>query len=329
MALSERAAAREVVSVGRWVARGSSLRRCSSASNSGVKQAQEGIQGTLTQARKSFQSVLALPGRAIEAVASGPRRATQTVLDTQKAIVMHIEAFWARNVRYLAVGAAAVGAIVLWRAMFRTASLFVNLSHSVAEYSMLLLSLALAGFALLWLQRLYTISPDRVYAMAMRRLNREPGVLEVFGAPLTGTHVRAYVTAGGGLRIKNFRPKLASHRLHLVFPIKGSERRGLVSVNAKKMVSFPTASIKFKLLAIDVADTAGDTQRIYLEGNDRIYGKGSGKGLMRELRDPLLEALTARDQYDEEDDEDNAKLLEERREQERVQAEKEFKAGTY
>eukprot|EP00958_Prasinococcus_capsulatus_P018895 scaffold2261_cov405-Prasinococcus_capsulatus_cf.AAC.26 len=41
--------------------------------------------------------------------------------------------------------------------------------------------------------------------------------------------------------------------------------------------------------------------------------QGSGKGLMRELRDPLLEALTARDQYDEEDDEDNAKLLEERR----------------
>ena len=98
-------------------------------------------------------------------------------------------------------------------------------------------------------------------------------MLEVFGAPLTGTHVRAFVTAGGGLRMKNFKPKFASHRLHLVFPIKGSERRGLVSINAKKMVQFPSASIKFKMLAIDVADSGGDTDRIYLEGGDRIYGK--------------------------------------------------------
>ena len=41
--------------------------------------------------------------------------------------------------------------------------------------------------------------------------------------------------------------------------------------------------------------------------------QGSGKGLMTELRDPLLEAMTAREQYDEEDDEDTARLLLERR----------------
>ena len=58
--------------------------------------------------------------------------------------------------------------------MFRTASLFVNLSHSIAEYSMLLLALGSAAFAVLWLQRLYTINPDTVYKMAMRRLNSDP-----------------------------------------------------------------------------------------------------------------------------------------------------------
>ncbi len=41
----------------------------------------------------------------------------------------------------------------------------------------------------------------------------------------------------------------------------------------------------FKLLAVDVPSAAGPEQRIYLEGDERIYNRGS---VMRELRDPFL-----------------------------------------
>jgi hypothetical protein len=50
------------------------------------------------------------------------------------------------------------------------------------------------------------VNPDTVYQIAMRKLNTSAAVLEVIGAPLTGTDVRAYFLSGGGLRIKNFRP---------------------------------------------------------------------------------------------------------------------------
>jgi hypothetical protein len=52
----------------------------------------------------------------------------------------------------------------------------------------------------------YRVNPDMVYPIAMRKLNTSAAVLEVMGAPLTGTDVRAYVMSGGGLCIKNFRP---------------------------------------------------------------------------------------------------------------------------
>lgn len=41
----------------------------------------------------------------------------------------------------------------------------------------------------------------------------------------------------------------------------------------------------FKLLALDVPSAAGPEQRIYLEGDEKIYNRGS---VIRELRDPFL-----------------------------------------
>lgn len=80
----------------------------------------------------------------------------------------------------------------------------------------------------------FTISPDKVYRMAMRRLNTSAEILEVMGAPLTGTDLRAYVMSGGGLTLKKFKPNIRSRRCFVIFPIKGSERKGLVSVEVKK-----------------------------------------------------------------------------------------------
>lgn len=68
----------------------------------------------------------------------------------------------------------------------------------------------------------------------MRKLNTSAAILEVMGAPLTGTEVRAYVMSGGGPRLKNFKLRLSGKRCFLIFPVRGSERRGLVSVEVKK-----------------------------------------------------------------------------------------------
>ena len=40
--------------------------------------------------------------------------------------------------------------------------------------------------------------------------------------------------SGGGPKLKDFKFKLGGKRCFLIFPIKGSERRGLVSVEVKK-----------------------------------------------------------------------------------------------
>lgn len=58
------------------------------------------------------------------------------------------------------------------------------------------------------------------------------GVLEVMGTPLKGTELRAYVMSGG-VRLKNFKLRVGK-RCFLIFPIRGSQRNGLVSVEVKK-----------------------------------------------------------------------------------------------
>ncbi len=52
---------------------------------------------------------------------------------------------------------------------------------------------------------------------------------------MAGSDLRAYVMTGGGLRIKHLKPRLRSRRLQMIFPLSGTERRGLVSLEAKKV----------------------------------------------------------------------------------------------
>lgn len=54
------------------------------------------------------------------------------------------------------------------------------------------------------------------------------------GAPLAGSEVRAYVLTGGKLKLKGLRPKMRSSRVQMIFPLRGTERRGLVSLETKK-----------------------------------------------------------------------------------------------
>lgn len=57
---------------------------------------------------------------------------------------------------------------------------------------------------------------------------------QVLGAPVAGSDVRASVTTGGGLRLRGLVPAIRPRRLQMIFPLSGADRRGLVSLEAKK-----------------------------------------------------------------------------------------------
>ena len=63
------------------------------------------------------------------------------------------------------------------------------------------------------------------------------------GAPVAGSEVRAYVMTGGGLRFKGWLPRYRARRVQMIFPLKGTDKRGLVSLEAKKRkVGMPCTS---------------------------------------------------------------------------------------
>ncbi|KAF3782729.1 hypothetical protein EJ110_NYTH24452 [Nymphaea thermarum] len=258
---------------------------------------------------REFSKLLARPLEAVRSTFSGYREAT----------ALHIEAFWKRNYLVL-VGAVGVGlCLLLWRIMFGVANMFVGLSEGMAKYGFLALASAIVAFTGIYVRSRFTVNPDRVYRMAMRRLNTSAGILEVMGAPLSGTDVRAYVMSGGGLRIKNFKPRLSSKRCFLIFPISGSERKGLVSVEVKKK----KGQYDMRLLAVDIPVTTGADQRLFLVGNEEEYKIGGG--LIYELRDPIIKAMAAEkefediDQKEEEEEAERELQEEERKRQEEIE----------
>ncbi|KAG9155122.1 hypothetical protein Leryth_011098 [Lithospermum erythrorhizon] len=242
-----------------------------------------------------------------------------TFLKYKGAVGLQIEAFWKRNF-LLVVGAGGVFVcIVLWRVLFGIANTFVGLSEGMAKYGFLALSTAIVAFAGLYLRSRYTINPDKVYRMAMTKLNTSAGILEVMGAPLSGTDLRAYVMSGGGITLKQFKPRFRGKRCFLIFPIRGSERKGLVSVEVKNK----KGQYDMKLLAVDIPMASGPDQRLFLIGDEEEYRIGGG--LISELRDPVVRAMAAtkefEDRDDQEDEEDEERELQEaeRKHQEEVE----------
>ncbi|XP_058006848.1 uncharacterized protein LOC110657639 [Hevea brasiliensis] len=159
---------------------------------------------------------------------------TSTFSRYSEAVGLQIDAFWKKNFIFLLGAGGVVLCALLWRVMFGIANTFIGLSEGMAKYGFLALSSAIVAFSGLYICSRITINPDRVYRMAMRKLNTSAGILEVMGAPSTGAELRAYVMSGGGITLKNFKPRLRSKCSFLIFPIRGSERKGLVSVEVKK-----------------------------------------------------------------------------------------------
>lgn len=229
----------------------------------------------------------------VKAVIGRPLSAARSAFfHYQEAIGLQLDAFWKRNSLILLGAGGVLLCALLWRLMFGVASTFVVLSEGMAKYGFFALSAAMVSFSGLYLRSRFTINPDKVYRMAMRRLNTSAGILEVMGAPLSGTDLRAYVISGGGLLLKNFKPVLKSKRCFLIFPIRGSERKGLVSVEVKKK----KGQYDMKLLAVDVPMATGHDQRLFLIGDEQEYRVGGG--LISELRDPVVRAMAAAKEFE-------------------------------
>uniref|UniRef100_A0A5B7BXM2 Import inner membrane translocase subunit n=1 Tax=Davidia involucrata TaxID=16924 RepID=A0A5B7BXM2_DAVIN len=243
----------------------------------------------------------------------------------REAIGLQIEAFCKRNYLVLLGAGGLMACILLWRVLFGVANTFVGLSEGMAKYGFLALSSAIVAFAGLYLRSRFTINPDKVYRMAMRRLNTSAGILEVMGAPLSGTNLRAYVMSGGGITLKNFKPGLRSKRCFLIFPIRGSERKGLVSIEVKNR----NGQYDMKLLAVDIPMSTGPDQRLFLIGDEEEYRVGDG--LISELRDPVVKAMAATKEFEDrdqmEDEEDAERELQEAESRHREEIEKLEKGG--
>lgn len=231
----------------------------------------------------------------------------EVLLRYREAVGLQMEAFWSRNYLILVGAGAAALCIVLWRIMFGVASTFVGLSEGMAKYGFLALATAMVAFSGMYLRSRFTINPDKAYRIAMRKLNTNAGILEVMGAPLSGTDLRAYVMSGGGPKLKKFKLRFGGKRCFLIFPIRGSERKGLVSVEVKKK----KGQYDMKLLAVDIPMSNGPDQRLFLIGNEEEYRIGGG--LISELRDPIVKAMAAEKEFevldDKEEEEDEAREL--------------------
>ncbi|KAL0321740.1 UNVERIFIED_CONTAM: hypothetical protein Scaly_2470400 [Sesamum calycinum] len=239
----------------------------------------------------------------------------------KEGIGLQIEAFWMRNHLVILGAGGFCVCILLWRVFFGIASTFVGFSEGMAKYGFLALSSAMVAFAGLYLHAKFIINPDKVYRMAMRKLNTSASVLEVMGAPLTGTDLRAYVMSEGGITLQNFKPRLRSKRCFLIFPVQGSERKGLVSVEVKKkkgqvngfqspvpirctLFEWILQKYDMRLLAVDIPMASGPDQRLFLMGDNEEYKIGGG--LISELRNPVVKALAAAKEFEARDDKEDA-----------------------
>jgi len=229
------------------------------------------------------------------------KQAQQDVRDSSLRVAREtLAGLWAANKHVIVGLAVSVAIYYVWRTTYGVVSLFLDLSETFAELGVLAVTVAAAlGLGLYVRDERARINPSKLYRMAMTKMNTSPTVLDVMGAPLTGSHLQASVLSGGGVRVKGYGLKVRSKRLHMIFPVSGPEARGVVSIEAKKK----RGRHKFKLLAVDVVRNDGHEERIFLEGSDSLYNRG---GILSELRDPFLKVAAAQSMYEREDDEEDA-----------------------
>ena len=245
---------------------------------------------------------------------------------------LHADAFWQAHGPKIVGLAAACATYAAWKATSALGRAVAGASLTPGQTLLAAAAaVALVAGASAAVRARYALSPDTVYRQALARLNSDPGVLELMGAPLAGSPARALVQTGGGLRLggggglnaatspsRSFLgiplPTPRPRRIQMVFPLAGPSRRGLAAVEAKKR----GGRLVFRVLAVDVpveragmplgfASSPGGAptkaspyweHRIFLEGDDAAYSRG---GVFAALRGPFSQALALRRAHDEED----------------------------
>ena len=256
-------------------------------------------------------------------------RPMEAVGAARRALMLRVQSFYRNNAFTLTAIGTVMGSLLLWRVMYGTANLFINMSETFAELGLLVTSISVSALGVLYLRHRHALDPEAVYRLSMRALNQDPRVLELLGAPLEATELRAFVMSGGRLRVGgNLLPKISSRRCHLIFPLQGKDMRGIVSAEAKKK----RGKYVFKMLCVDVptvivprvgstqaphssstspSDREGEIYRIFLHGSQEEYDKGK---IMRELRDPFLQAAESENEHEIEEDSEELDEMRKRRE---------------
>lgn len=157
----------------------------------------------------------------------GPRAAASIMsgstslnpLTRARTTVMRCRAFAARHRGPIVLITGGVAVVAVWRGMLAAASLVTEATDAVTELTMLGLSVSLVVIGGWHLRQRSVVNAEHVYAATMRRLEQHHGLLEVLGAPIVGSELRALVTTKGGWRVSGMAPRWRPAKLHLVFPI--------------------------------------------------------------------------------------------------------------
>lgn len=106
-----------------------------------------------------------------------------------QAAALQLTALWQSQGGRISFAAALGASYLLYRITLPAASLF---SNAPSQHPFLAASLAAAGSVAVvaavagYVRARAAVNPERVYGLAMLKLNSHPGVLEVMGAPLAG-----------------------------------------------------------------------------------------------------------------------------------------------
>jgi len=216
----------------------------------------------------------------------------------QRALTLHLQAALTHHQTAVVGGVGALSTLALWRAFANVGSLFGASGGLVSEVELL----AAAGLVSLGgglaLRQRFWVEASAVERLALRALQRNPGVLEVLGAPLFRKGPSTAVELPGGITFtfRHWRPRVQASSVQVLFSVQGSEREGLVAARASKK----KGKYHFCLLAVDCPAQQHGHHRIFLAGDSQAYDQGGLVGAMTpllrhaaEVAAPELEAARA------------------------------------
>jgi hypothetical protein len=244
-----------------------------------------------------------------------------------QAAALQAAALWQAHSGKVSAAAALVAAYLLYQTALAAAGLISDAPETHPILAPILAaagSLAAVAAAAAGLRARTAVNADHVYRLALVKLNSHAGVLEVMGAPLAGSPVRAEVASGGGIYLSGpgggggaagglWPARRRPRRIQMAFGVTGSVRSGLALVAARKR----RGKYEFKLLAVELPEppgaaaaaaaaapagpaapsggaaasagaAGGGAARLFVAGDAKALAKGS---VVRELAAPLARAV--------------------------------------